>query len=121
MTEQTKLYAFIAKAGATGVPGFQQTTVMEASDDRLKEKIRQQARCYDASVVLVQPDKWNPPRFKSVDQQEIMGNFPQVMMRVTDHLRKAGISNIDQNKLIQEGTVMPNPMSGRIIFVYKIG
>ena len=121
MTQKTKLYAFIARVGASGVPGFRRTVVMEASDDRLKDKIRQQTGCSDADVVLVQPEEWNPPQFRSVDQQELTGKFPQVMMRVTDHLKKAGLPNIDQNKLIREGTVMPNPMSGRILFVYKIG
>lgn len=121
MTSEGKLFVFIAKAGESGVPGFKRATIMEAADDQLKDKVRQKTGNYSAEVVLVQPKEWNPPRFKSVNQQELMKNFSQVMMRVTDHLRKAGISGIDQNKLIREGTVMPNPASGRILFVYKIG
>jgi hypothetical protein len=76
---------------------------MTASDDQLKRKIWQEVGCPDGEVLHVQPGEWHPPEFRPVDQQELTRNFHQVMMQVIDHLRKAGVSNIDQEKLIREG------------------
>ena len=118
---KTVLYAYLAQAKtSSGVPGFGRTHVNLATDEQLKGKIRSQAGSPGAEVVIVSPDEWKPPQFNSVSQQELMRNFPAVMDRVTRHMAKAGLPRMSQQTLIREGTVMPNPVSGRVIFVYKV-
>lgn len=93
---------------------------MTASDDRSKEKIRQETGRFGANVVLVKPDERDAPSLEAVDDREFMRNFSEVMIKVTSYLRKAGIKNIDQDKLVREGTVMPIPVSGKIVFTNKV-
>ena len=120
MPKESVLYAFMTEANPEGIPGFIDTVVIPASRDELETKIRAQANCPDAEVVFIPPSEWLPPYLKSVDQQELMAKFPQIMVKVSMHLDKLGVPEMDPGEMIRNGIVMPNPVSGRVFFVYKI-
>lgn len=121
-TRKTILYAYLVETQkrSAGVPGFRQTVVVPASKEELKEKIRANARCKDAEVVIVPPNEWSPPQFSSVSQQELTAKFPLVMVCVQDHMARSGMPRVSQNELVRNGSVIPNPVSGKVFFVYKI-
>ena len=117
---ETILYAYLVETQSAGVPGFRQTVVIPAAEEELKEKIRANARCKDAEVMIVPPKEWSPPQFSSVSQQELTAKFPLVMVRVQDHMARIGLPKVSQDELIRNGSVMPNPVSGKVFFVYKV-
>jgi hypothetical protein len=115
------LCAFLVetKSGA-GAGGFQKTVVIQASEGELEQKIRSQCSCPEAKVLIVPPDDWNPPMFRSVSQQEMAQHFPMVLSRAADFLQRNGRGDLDVQELVKTGTVMPNPVSGKVFFVFKI-
>jgi hypothetical protein len=115
------LCAFLVetKSGA-GVGGFQKTFIIQASEGELEQKIRSQCSCPDAKVLIVPPDAWNPPQFRSVSQQELGQHFPAVLSSAADFLKRNGRGDLDVQELVKTGTVMPNPVSGKVFFVFKI-
>lgn len=117
---KTTLYAYLVETQSTGLPGFRQTVVVPASEEELKEKIRTNARCKDAEVMIVPPKEWSPPQFSSVSQQELTTKFPLVMVRVQDHMARSGLPRVSQDELVRNGSIIPNPVSGKVFFVYKI-
>lgn len=119
-TRKTILYAYLVETQSVGVPGFRKTVVVPASKEELKEMIRANTRCKDAEVVIVPPNEWSPPQFSSVSQQELTAKFPLVMVRVQDHMARSGLPRVSQDELVHNGSVIPNQLSGKVFFVYKI-
>lgn len=114
------LYAFEVRAASSGAAGFGKTIVMEADQDGLKEVIRQRSNCMDSSVVIIPPNEWSPPVIASASVPVIQQAFPVVNSKVIKYLKRCGITNINESELIATGNVLPNPMSGRILFVYRL-
>jgi hypothetical protein len=120
MSRETVLVAYLVETQSQGVPGFQHTTLMPASEQELVSRIRSETREPEAEVVLVQTNDWDPPEFITTHQDEIEAKFNQVMARVMDHLTGLGVQHLDYGKLSRTGSVLPNPASGKIYFVYKL-
>jgi len=120
MIESTVLYAFLIETPGTGILGFGQTVVFPASQQELEEKIRIQANSMDAKVVIIPPQEWSPPKLNSVSQQELTAKFPQIFTCVQRSMAKLGLPDMDPNELLKNGIVMPNPVSGKVFFVYKV-
>ena len=123
MSKETIIYAFMTIANPEKTPNFINTVVIPASPDELKAEIRSRAKCNDdTEVVFILPKDWLPPHLKSLDQQELMDKFRPIMVNVAVHLGTLGYSydDTDPGKLINNSFVMPNPVSGRVFFVYKM-
>ena len=120
MPQKTILYAYLVETQTQGIAGFQDTHPIPASESRLIEAIRSRAGEPQAEVVIIPPGEWNPPDFTTVHQDEIAGKFSQVMSRVMDHLAGLGAKKISYTELTRTGTVLPNPATGKIYFVYKL-
>lgn len=118
--ENVVLYAYLAQAGASGASGFKGTAVIQASNEQLKNKIRQETRSAGAEVVIVPPEEWQPPAIPSANQQDLIPVFQTVLVKVIDHMVRNNLPTPDPSSLIKGGTVMPNPVSGRILFVYRV-
>lgn len=117
---ETTLYAYLAEGQGTGLPGFRQTVVLPAAKTDLEDKIRASSGCKNAEVTIVPPEEWSPPQFNSVSQQEIQEKFPLVMARIQGHMARSGLPKVSQDELIRNGSVMPNPVSGKVFFICKI-
>lgn len=118
---KTVICAFLLRTTPdTGLGMFRQTAVLNASDEQIKDKIRQQCGGQETEVFIIQPEEWDPPKLNSISQEELFSKFSLIMMKVDDFLTKHGRADLDIRELIAEGTVMPNPMSGRVFFIYKI-
>lgn len=118
MTEKTILYAFLIEApGSTlGGPMF----VVPASQQELEDKIRTEAKCTDAEVVIVPPEEWNPPKLKSVSQEELTAKFAPILWSVQQSMAKLGLPKMEPKELIKDGVVLPNPVTGKVFFIFKI-
>lgn len=114
------LYAFEVRAASSGAPGVGRTVVIEAGDDRLQDMIRQRSNCPDASVVIVPPKEWSPPAIATVEVTAIQRAVPVVNRKVMDYLKRRSIPFVSEAQLIATGNILPNPMSGRILFVYRL-
>jgi hypothetical protein len=120
VNEEVILYAFLAQVKSYGLPTFENQTVLSASLEEYKNKIRQNANCPDSEVVIIEPKDWNPPEIKNVSQGELASKFPLVMIRVQEKMKKLKLPFVSTEELIRNGNVMPNPLSGKIFFVYKM-
>lgn len=120
-TDKLLLCAFLIEASPDASMGaFQKTVVIQASDNELKEKIRAQCRCSNSDVLIVPPRAWNPPTLRSVAQQELTQNFANVLSRAEEFLKRNGRADLNIQLLSKTGTVMPNPVSGKVFFIFKI-
>lgn len=116
---RTTLYAFLAQAPG-GMMGFDRGLVFLASDEDMKRTIRDRSGHSDAEVVIVPPEEWNPPTLNSVSQQELSAKFPMIFDAVQRGLARRGVPWVHPQALINDGLVLPNQVSGRVYFVYRI-
>ena len=114
MSEKTVLVAYLVETQNQGIPDFQRTTVLPASEQELTLHIRSKTGEPEAEVVIVEPGEWRPPDFTTTNQDEIAGKFNLVMARVMEHLAGLGVKGLDYGNLTRTGTVLPNPVNGKI-------
>lgn len=115
------LYAFEVRAGSAGAAmgAFGRTVVMEAGDDELKEMIRVRSNCMDSAVEIIAPADWSAPAIAQVAVPAIQQALPDVNRKVIAYLNRCGMTNVSEAGLLATGNILPNPVSGRILFVYR--
>jgi hypothetical protein len=118
MSQKDRLLAFLIEGEPGGLPGFQHSIIFSASEAEWEEKIRQQAHCPDAEVKIIQPDEWDPPKLNEISQQELTNKFQSILDSIIGYLVINGI-DIEPGELINGGTVVFNPVSGKVFFAYK--
>ena len=118
MSPSTKLIAFLIEGPAGGIPGFQQSVLITASQSELEEKIRQETHCPDAAVKIVVPSEWNPPALAEVSDQEIYNKAQTIFDCIMRYLINNAVQ-VDRSDLENGGTEIRNPVSGKVFFVFK--
>jgi hypothetical protein len=120
-TDKLLLCAFLIEANPDASMGvFQKTVLIQASENELKEKIRAQCQSSNADVLIIPPSDWSPPPLRSVSQQELTQHFPEVLSSAAAFLESNGRTDLNIQMLTKTGTVLPNPVSGKVFFIFKI-
>jgi hypothetical protein len=117
---QITLYAFLIETPGSGVIGFQNTYVISASQQELEKEIRDQANCIDAEVVIIPPEKWHPPKLITASREELSKKSQEIYASIRRSMRANGLLKSPWSKLVDAGVIMPNPVSGRVFFIFKI-
>jgi hypothetical protein len=114
------LYAFLAQAKTYGLPGFNRTITMTHSLEEYKDFIRQSVGCPQSEVFIIEPKEWNPPEITTVSQTELAQKLPIITSHVQEKMKELNLPDASSAELIKTGSVMPNPASGKVFFVYKV-
>ena len=118
--EEIVLYAFLAQARTYGLPGFNRTIILTHSLEEWKDKIRQSVGCPQSDVFILEPKEWNPPEITTVSQAELAQKLPIITSRVQEKMKELNLPDASSAELVRGGSVMPNPASGKVFFVYKV-
>lgn len=118
MDQKNKVLAFLLEGPAGGVPGFQRSIVFEASQSDWEAKIRSETHCPGAEVKIVQPSEWDPPYLTEVSQQALSNQFQLILHCMIRYLVNHSIA-MDPSELVDGGTVVFSPISGKVFFAYK--
>jgi len=74
--------------------------------------------CPDAEVKIVNPSEWSPPKLDEISDQEISKLVEKIMGQIMEYLINHKI-NIDRDDFMKGGTEIRNPVSGKVLFVFK--
>ncbi len=119
--KQTVLCAFLIETSPDpAMAVFENVYLIPASEEKLKEKIRQECHCYDAEVLIIPPKDWRPPLLKNTSQIELTRRFPEIISRVMNFLKQHGRTDLNLQQLIATGNVITNPVTGKVFFVCRI-
>jgi len=112
------LVAFLIQGPAGGLPFAQRSVIMVASQSEWEQKIRMEAHCPGAEVLIVQPDEWKPPALREVSQLDLTENYSTIKKCIQAYVTEKALK-LDQQELAGGGTLVLNPVSGKAFFIYK--
>ena len=117
--EEVVLYAFLAQAKTYDSAVFNNVIGLH-SPEGYKEFIRGSVGCPQSEVFIIEPKEWNPPEIATVSQAELTQKLPIITRRVQEKMKLLNLPDVSSAELVKTGSVMPNPASGKIFFIYKV-